>query len=661
MSGNEQPFIPAHEAVPEITTKVIILGILLAIVLAVANAYLALKVGILTAASIPAAIISMGILRFFPRSNILENNLVQTCASAGEAVAGGIVYTLPALIIIRYWYHFPYWESMTIALIGGTLGVLFSIPMRHVLVTEKSLRFPEGRAIAEVLKMTASKAVTIRDLLWAMLVGAVLELAQVGFKLVASAWQAWFVAKRTLFGFGLGFSPAMIGAGYLIGFRVSASIMLGAIICWLISVPVISDIYPQYVHSHPAMTLVVKLWGDKIRYLGIGAMLFAGVWTFLLLLKPMAISIKTAMKAMRSPFDTSANLSRTERDVPLLVVIVAVALLTVAIACWMEAYFPFEKLLPLSAMVLGGGALLYTIIIGFIFSGITGYFSGMVGVSASPGSAVIIAGILLIALLLQFLMSIVIPAPTATQILAAEGITIFIGALITSMAAIANDNIQDLKVGHILGATPWRQELMLILGVVVASVVIPPVMELMFNTYGIVHVMPRAGMDPSQALPAPPAALMAAITQAVFHRDLPWAMVIAGAMLMIGLTLINPLLKKRGKELSILGVAIGIYLPLASSTPIFIGGLIHLMTTRKSESFEPDVRQARAQRGILLACGLIAGAALLNVVLAIPFSLFRDPDLLKLSIWSSTVGIGLAVIATLGLAYWFYRVVCERH
>ena len=296
---SDTPFIPAEAKVAELTFRAIILGIILTVLLATSNAYLALKLGILTSASIPAAIISMGILRFFKTSTILENNAVQTAASAGEAVAGGIVYTIPALIIIGYWNHFDYLTNFFIAVCGGVLGVLFSIPLRRILVNDRNLKFPEGRAIAEVLKSSVEKQ-GIKDILLGGMIGAFIELMQTGFKVIAYSWGHWFVIKRSLFGLGAGFSATMIGAGYLVGHDMALSIFIGAVISWLIALPAVSNYFPEFLDHYPAEQAASFLWNSEMRYLGIGAMLFAGMWTFLKLIKPLSKVIVN--QAHGSPF-----------------------------------------------------------------------------------------------------------------------------------------------------------------------------------------------------------------------------------------------------------------------------------------------------------------------------------------------------------------------
>lgn len=659
----DTPFIAADKNVAELTFRVIILAIILTVLLAMSNAYLALKLGILTSASIPAAIISMGILRFFKNSTILENNAVQTAASAGEAVAGGIVYTIPALIVIGYWNHFDYMTNFFIAICGGVLGVLFSIPLRRILVNDRNLKFPEGRAIAEVLKSSVEKS-GIKDILFGGIIGGLLELLQIGFKLVANSWDYWFVVKRSLFGLGAGFSATMIGAGYLVGHQMASSIFLGAVISWLIAMPVVSQFYPEFINHYPPEQAASFLWNSEMRYLGIGAMLFAGMWTFLKLVKPLSRSIQTSLKAFMSK-SKAEQVLRTDKDIPLPYILMGVGAMASIL------FLFFQLILPLAQVGLDNDysptlvflGVLYVLFIGFIFSVITAYFSGMVGVTASPGSSIVISGMLFAAWLLLVAIDHFLPLPLSPQqIQAAEAITIMIGSVVTGIAAIANDNTQDLKVGQLVGATPWKQQLMLLLGVVVSSLVIPPVMQLLFDVYGIAGVMPHSGMDISQSLPAPTAALMAAITEAVFRNSLPWHMMFIGSCIISGIIFLNYLFKSgRYFNLSILGVAIGMYLPISSSFPLFVGGMIALFVQKRLQHMQKDEKERinRKQKGTLIACGLVAGSAILDVLLAVPFSIAQNPDVLKLvgANWQNS-SVYLGVLSTFLLAWWISRRVC---
>ena len=644
---NTQPLIPATTNLPEITLKVVLLSILLSLVLAVSNAYLALKIGLLTSASIPAAVISMGILRFFKEANVLENNLVQTAASAGEAIAGGIVYTIPALVIIHYWTSFGYWQNFLIALIGGVLGVMFSIPLRKVLMTNDKLAFPEGRAIAEVLKISNHRLLGVKDIIYGAIFGSLLEFCQVGIKMVADSWQLWFQVKRILFGFGMGFSPVMIGAGYLIGFRLAASLLIGALIGWLGLVPLFSLLYPDLLPASGTPTQMVQaLWGSKIRYVGIGAMLVAGLITLASLLKPLIASMALSLKALRVDRRIQHRL-RTDFDMPMPYVMLISVVFMIAL------FFLYQHIFPVAALQLGPEwsywftylALFYTVIIGFVFCAITAYFSGMVGVSTSPGSSIVIAGLLITALLIFVLLHQQGHVQlTPTQIKASEAIAIICTAIITGMAAIANDNMQDLKVGYLLGSTPWKQQVMLLLGVVCAASIIGPIIQKLYSVYGIAGVMPRPGMDATLSLPAPPAAVMAVLSEAVFQQHIPWNMLFIGGAITLAVSLINPYLSQCT---SVLGIAMGIYLPLTTSIPLFIGGLIALTIKRRRPA-------ANTQRDTMLACGLIAGPALLDVLLAIPFSLLGSPDALNIapSFWAP-IAILLSLFFTLCLYRWF--------
>jgi len=594
----------------------------------------------------------MGILRFFKNPNILENNLVQTAASAGEAVAGGIVYTIPALIIIHYWTSFNYWQNFFIALTGGILGVMFSIPLRRMLMRNKKLSFPEGRAIAELLKISDYQKLGIKDIFIGGLLGAVFEFLQTGVKLLASMWEFWFKQKSIVMGFGLGFSPALLGAGYLIGAELSMSIFLGAIISWFILIPVFSHVYPELMAVNAtANQLAHEIFGSKIRYVGIGAMLFAGLLTLTALIKPLIQSLNITQSVL-THFTLKREPLRTEKDIPFLQGFILTFILVVGL------FFLYQDLFPLQMLNVTTGwmqtaffsVFIYTLIAGFIFCAITGYLSGMVGVSATPGSAIIIASLLIVAFILYLILHLSgYDIFSKEQIQAAEAITIICTAVITGMAAISNDNMQDLKVGHLLGSTPWKQQLMLIVGVICASVIVAPVMQLLYEVYGIAGVMPHPGMDASLSLPAPTAAVMATLSEAVFQQTIPWNMLFLGAAIVLIFFFINQFLKVRGISISVLGIAMGMYLPLSSSMSLFIGGLIAWMIQGKKRSIPRDT---------ILACGLIAGSAVMDVLLAIPFSLLHSPDAMNLApVFWGPISILLSLLATAGLFFWLKRLV----
>ncbi|PJD93874.1 MAG: oligopeptide transporter, OPT family [Legionella sp.] len=648
----------SRQTVTELTWRCVILSVLLTMLLAMSNAYLALKLGILTSASIPAAIISMGVLRLFKNASVLEHNAVQTAASAGGAVAGGIVYTIPALIIIGYWHHFDYVTNVLIAASGGILGVLFSIPLRRILVNDANLAFPEGKAIAAVLESNSAQ-VGVIDIVYGSVIGGLLELSQMGLKFLASGWTLWFSIKRHIVCIGLGFSATMIGAGYLIGFDMACSIGLGAVIAWLLALPALSIVYPEFLLNATPTMAGNALWNQELRYLGIGAMLFAGVWTLMTLLKPLIRSMRSSLQ--RTPKITKK--ASTDKDLPLSLLAVGTVVMTVVVLFLLKDILPIAQMGfdPSSNLWIITAAVAYIVVMGFIFSVITAYFSGMVGVTASPGSSVVIAGILFAAWMLLSAMTSMLPLPlTAQQIAAAQAVVIVIASIVTGIAAIANDNSQDLKVGQIVGATPWKQQLMLLLGVVVSSLVIPPVMQMMFDVYGIAGVMPHPGMDVSQSLPAPTAAVLATIAGAVFSNGLPWAVMSAGAGVILMLIGLQKLFKlERWLHLSLLGVAIGMYLPITSSIALFVGGMIAKLAERRLNQMplDPMKKLVRKQTGTRIACGLVAGSALMDVLLAIPFSLQHSPDAWRIvsEAWEQGVGVMLSLVVLILLGVWMIR------
>jgi putative OPT family oligopeptide transporter len=656
MSSGYKPFIAPEKKLPELTIKAIILGCFLALVLAISNTYLALKIGVLTASSIPAAILSMGILRLFPKSNILENNLVQTCASAGEAIAGGIVYTAPALIIIHYWMQFNYIQTFCIALIGGVLGVMFTIPLRRAYMNEPQLRFPEGAAIAEVLKAEAKNTGGIVRLLLGGTIGAFMELCQTGFKLIADKAIFWLTKGTTTTGFGFGFSATLIGAGYLIGFEVGLSIFIGAIIANIFCVGILSHLYAMVIQVQDPSGIANNILNNKVRYIGIGAMLVSGVATLFILFKPLYDSINKSLHGYAKLTQIKITV-RTEHDIPTNIVILLTAIMTIASYILINTMFNLDLLniATLTQPLFITMTLLYILLLGFISSMICGYFSGLVGVAASPGSSIAIAAVLIAALVLKLFLNAEVNNFSFEFIREAEAITIVLASIVMGAACVANNNSQDLKVGHIVGATPWKQQLMLLLGGLIAALIIPVIMQLLFNVYGIAGIVPHSNMNTNETLAAPPAAAMAAISQGVFSGNLPWDMIETGGAIALLAILTSPFMRKINFKLSLIGLAVGIYLPLSSSTPLFIGALLSLLVNQKLNLSGSNLSERR-RRGIILACGLVAGAAVMNVLLAIPFSLLHNPNSMNLLPQGMHgVSIVLAIVATVLLCGFIYH------
>ncbi len=596
------------------TLRVFLVSIVLTLLLAISNTYLALKIGFVTAASIPAAILSMGILKFSKKATIFEHNLVQTAASSGEAIAGGIAFTIPALIIIGFWSNFNYIESVLLAMTGGVMGVFFSAIIRRPLLKDATLVFPEGRAIAEVLKLKQSQQMGLAPLLLGAITGAVVDFCQTT-QLMFAQISRVIVRDGSFYSFGLGFAPALMGAGYIIGLRIGLSLLLGAVIAYGIILPVMS-------HGAILTGSAAAYFGDHfampMRYVGVGAMIMAALITLIRLAVPIYQNVvKTLNEVKIGP------LLEHERDLSLKTILLGVFLALLMIG------FLFNHLFGLGALGfslgLNGATLLlslaYVLIIGFIITMICGYFSGLVGVSASPGSAVMIMGMILAALLVHGLFVLHSPAMNSTMTLMGEAITILISSAVMQIACIANDTLQDLKVGQIIGASPRQQQMMLIFGVIIASLVVPAVMQLLYLAYGIAGHMPHAGMDPARSLASPPSAIMAMLTQVIFEKEIPWHELTTGALAVFIVYLVSWFLRKRVEQISLLGVGIGMYLSLATTTPLIMGGLISGIVFCLNRKKTQTLRQ---HRNILIACGLVTGGALMDIVLTIPMVMHPD-------------------------------------
>jgi putative OPT family oligopeptide transporter len=668
-----EPIIPATVSLPEITLRVIVLGVILTVVLAAANAYLGLKVGTTVSASIPAAVISMGILRFFRNSNILENTMVQTMASVGESLTAGIAFITPALVILHAWDRFYYWQLVAAGLVGGTFGVLFTIPIRRALLVDKTLRYPEGVAIGNVLKASANKEKgDLTSLTFGGIVGGLIALCQTGFQVIADYYQYWFQTSSTVFGFGIGLSPALIAAGYIVGINVAISVLVGVLIGWIAGVPILTWIY-GIPNVDTATDMAVTIWRAHIRYIGVGTMLIGSLWTLITLIKPIFRSIVSSFDALAKNKVNGGrdNILRTERDVPMnLVGWAALILLVPAFLLIANSVIPATA--PISQgfrYFLSGFGAVYILIAGFVFCSVTAYFAGLVGSTNSPISGMLVSSLIILCLILTAIFS---AAGTFAQIGSKEtiGVVIAIGCsvIISAGLAISNDTMQDLKVGQIVGATPWKQQLMLILGVIVASFVIPPILDLLYNAYGIGGAFPRPGMDPAQMLSAPQAGLMAAVAQGIFNHNLEWTMIMVGVVVAVIGIIIDESLKKIGHRLPVLAVGLGIYLQQDSSVPLIIGGflsyLVHYRLSRMYDQRKPEQEKqmtTHRHRGLLLCCGIVAGASVMGVLLAIPFAIKQSANALRImpDQFQSFAGV-LGIIVTFMLCAWIYRVVMKR-
>lgn len=678
----EKPYIPSSKTLPEITVKSLTLGIFLAVILAASNAYLGLKIGQTVSACIPAAVISMSLLRFFKNSNILENNLVQTIASAGEVIAAGIIFTLPALVLMGFWKGFPYLETTAIAAIGGVLGVVFSIPLRRALIVDARLTFPEGVATAEVLKAgdAAKKNKTdgktdssAKLLVTGGIIAAFIKVLQSGFQVIGEEVTGWFKAGSSIFGFGTGLSPVIIAAGYIVGIRIGICLFIGAFLTWFVALPIVSGIYglPE---ADSIGSAAMSIWSTKLRYIGVGTMIVGGIWALVSLMKPITKSIKTSFQALKDARDgLSEKIQRTEHDIPMTWIIGCTVVLSIPIGI-LFAYVIDANNMPVTSFLFWSTTAfvtLFSLIAGFICSSIAGYMAGIVGSSSNPLSGVAIAAILAVSLVLLSLLSTQVDFSVNTDdALSAAAISVIIAAIVATAAAVGSDNLQDLKAGHVVGSTPWKQEAMLIVGAIAGAVAIAPILSLLYEAYGIGGSFPREGMDPSQTLSAPQATLMASVAKGVFLGGLPWNFIITGMVIGIIIIIINSTLKSSGSswQFPVLAVALGLYLPVDITIAFFVGTVLKEIATRslykkkKAGKITSTEVEKADRRGMLFASGAIAGESLMGVALSIPFALYQTTNVFAINLGVSSAITTLAgVIVIIAFLHYFFKIATKAH
>ena len=610
---------------PEITVKAVILGILLSMILAGANAYLGLFAGMTASASIPAAVISMGVLSMFKKHNILEDNIVQTAASAGESLAAGVIFTIPALLLMGYWDSFDYLEVAKIAGVGGLIGVLFTIPLRRALIIEANLTYPEGVATAAVLKAGHASADdtdedvkgNLKLLASASVAAALMKLGQQGLALWHAALEGATTVGRSVFGGGMDLSPALISVGYIVGRNIGILVFSGGVISWFVAIPIYTAIYG---YEGNALDAANTIWDTEIRYMGVGAMVVGGIWSLIKLFKPLLLGIKSSMNTYSS-IKRGETVSREENDIPIKYVGIALLLLMIPV------FFIYNDIIPSTQLAVS--LTIIMMIFGFFFSAVAAYMAGVVGSSNNPISGVTVATVLFASLLLLAIMG--------SGSLQGAAAALMVGAVVCNAAAIGGDNLQDLKTGHIVGATPWKQQVMQIIGVLSAAIVLGVVLDVLHTAYTI----------GSPTLSAPQATLMKAVAEGVFQGNLPWNMVITGAVIGVIIIFLDIRQERIGSDfrIPILAVAVGIYLPISLSTPIFIGGMLAHLGDKMGAT------ETTKKKGLLLAAGMITGEALMGIMVAVPIFLTSNKDW-----WPTFNGFGwMGPLLVIGIVIWFIR------
>jgi putative OPT family oligopeptide transporter len=603
----------------ELTLRGVILGILITLVFTAANVYLGLRVGLTFATSIPAAVISMAVLSAFKDSTILENNIVQTVASAAGTLSA-IIFVLPGLLIVGWWVDFPFWQSFLICASGGILGVLFTIPLRRAMVVNTDLPYPEGVAAAEVLEVgeaaRSQSSKESREGLLAVVWGAV---ASAGLAIVAATGYA--TAQFTTFfrldrfgyagaasGFDMGYSLALIGAGYLVGLSVGMAILLGVFIAWGVAVPYLT-LHPFPVPHNPFTIASVAdyadfVWRKQVRFIGAGAIAVASVWTLIKLIGPVVSGVISTLSASRAAKGGAG--ARTDTDMsPGWIGLVALACL--GVIGWLLWQFLAPTPLAGQSTTLIATAIPFVFIGGFLIAAICGYMAGLIGASNSP-----ISGVGILAILFSSVVFVAIVHPAADARHALVAFALFATAIVFAIATISNNNLQDLKTGQLVKATPRAQQWALIIGVIAGAAIIPPVLNLLAHAFGFSGA-PNIGTVTQKPLPAPQATLISALAQGVIGGDLNWAMLEAGAVLGVGLILLDEALgAMKLLRLSPLAVGIGIYLPMSASLAVVIGAVIgHLYDKWTKRTRSPEYSKRLA---VLIASGMIVGESLWGVI-----------------------------------------------
>ena len=639
---------------PQLTVRAVLLAIILAVILAAANTYLGLFAGLTIASAIPAAVVSMGVLRLLGGGTILENNIVQTGASAGSSIASGVIFTIPALVILGYWDDFKYSWVLAIAGLGGLLGVLFSVPLRRSLIVEQGLAFPEGKAAAEVLKTGENPGQGIKLLAVSAFLGGLLKLAAgSGLRMIPDTAQVagWF--GKTLGYAGTNLSPALFGVGYIVGLNIGIVVFAGGFIGWNIGIPLYTNFFlendPQMMQAliascggigGNAECAAGLIWSEQIRYLGVGAMLIGGVWTLISLRNSLFSGMRSGMSAARSGATT--KLPHTEQDIPMKYIGIGLILFTLPLLALYQAIVgQWHVSIPMTVIM---------IVAGFLFVSVSAYMAGLVGSSNNPVSGITIATILFAALVLVLLLG------RDSEIGAVAAI--MIGAVVCCAACIGGDNLQDLKAGYIVGATPWKQQVMLAIGAVSSALVMAPVLNILAKAYGIGVV---SELHPNPLL-APQATLMASVAKGIFGGELPWTTIGIGAGIGAVIIALDGWLKSRKSNfrVPVLACAVGIYLPIELSVPILAGGLVAWMVERKFGVKADDPNREKVhQRGMLFAAGLITGEALMGIGIAVPIVLTERDDVLALS-QSLQFGQWLGLVLLVGIAVLLYRAAVKR-
>jgi len=603
----------------ELTIRGVIIGVLITLVFTAANVYFGLEAGLTFATSIPAAVISMAVLRKFSDATIQENNIVQTIASAAGTLSA-IIFVLPGLVIVGWWSGFPYWETALICGLGGVLGVMYSIPLRRALVTNSDLPYPEGVACAEVLKVGARHRESMANgnsaeagnagfmaVVWGSVVSAGFAVVVATHVFAKDVSAYFYVGHRgAASGFDFSLSFALLAVGHLVGLWVGISMLIGTGIAWLWAVPH----YTILAHATGTAAAVAQAaFGGKVRFLGAGTIAAAAIWTLLKLVKPVYAGLAAALRSSRlRKTGQGDRLPRTEHDIPIGIVALVTLLAMLPIA-WLLGAFSTASGLGSQLWLLTIGGVVFVALMSFFVAAVCGYMAGLVGSSNSPLSGIGILVIVIAAVLLAIGVQSSLPVSAGKALVA---FALFTSSVVFAGATIANDNLQDLKTGQLVDATPWKQQLALVIGVIAGALIIPVVLNLLSQAYGFVG----AANATANALAAPQAGLISALAQGVLQHNIDWSLIGLGVAIGGGIIVVDEVLGLFGNNVRLppLAVGLGIYLPSEVTLMIVVGALVGWAYDRRAAR-APNPQDTR-QMGILMASGMIVGESIIGVIIA---------------------------------------------
>ncbi len=641
----------------ELTLRGLILGVLITLVFTAANVYFGLKAGLTFATSIPAAVISMAVLRSLRGATIQENNVVQTVASAAGTLSS-IIFVLPGMVMIGWWTGFPYWVSCAICVFGGILGVMYSIPLRRALVTQSDLPYPEGVACAEVLKCGSGELgrgveesrAGLSALVWGSVISGAFSLITATRVFASDVARNFRVGERGVSGYDFFLSFALFGIGHLVGLWVGVAMGVGALIAWVWGVPHFSSLSPADAKLS-IDALAHDTWSHKVRFVGAGTIGVAAIWTLAKLVTPVVGGLRSAMVAARARAQgDAALLPRTEQDIPIGIVGFASLLCVLPVGVLLAQFVSASGLGDhLWFLVVSG--VLYIAIMSFLVSAVVGYMAGLIGSSNSPLSGIGILAVIGFGLILVFGLRTGGSADTGKALVA---YALFVTAVVFAAGTIANNNLQDLKTGQLVDATPWKQQTALVIGVIAGAAIIPPILDLLNRAYGFAGA---PGPHHEHPLPAPQAGLISALAQGVIQNNIDWSLIETGGFIGVAVIVADALLRRfsTGAHLSPLAVGLGIYLPTQSTLMVVVGAVAGWIFERHAEA-RPRA-EATKQLGVLLASGMIVGEGLIGVLVAalVAFSGQDFPLALVGDSFANNGAVWLGGLAFGGVIYLLYR------